>query len=124
MAEHSEAFGDQAGNPILAEQFFESMSEAILANVIACESAGILPDNIKMIVGRDGGTVVGDGMVFETPVTVRLSEENGRRLFGAFARLYGAYAAKRIPPARLEQIRAAHNVAHKQQAIRNARSAR
>jgi hypothetical protein len=94
MTGQSGQFEDQRGNPLTETQLFASLSEAILANVIACESSGIPREHIKMIVGRDGGTIIGDGMVFQTPVTQPLTEEQGRRLFEAFARLYAEYEAK------------------------------
>jgi len=101
---------------------FDSLSEAILANVIACEVAGIPRAQIKMIVGPDGGTVIGEGMVFQTPVTTRLTEEHGRLLFQTFGKLHAEYEGNRLSAARLAQIRARHNVDHKLQAIRNARN--
>jgi len=115
-------FGDQQGNPVTLDELFESLGEAILANVIACEMAGIDRGNIRMVVGQDGGTVIGDGMVFQTPVTQRLSDEHGRQLFSTFARINGDYEAGRIPEEKLEEIRERHNVAHKIQAIRDARN--
>lgn len=116
--------GDEGGRPLPQEDLFDRLSEAILANVIACEASGILREKTKMVVGPDGGTVIGDGMVFQTPVTARLSEERGRLLFAAFEKLLAEYDANGLSAARLAGIRASHNVDHKVQAIRNARNAR
>ena len=124
MTSNRDDFGDQSGRPLSQEELFESMSEAILANVIACEISGIPRDQIKMVVGRDGGTVIGDGMMFQTPVTSRLTEEHGRLLFEVFGRLYAEYEAARLPASRLAEIRAHHNVDHKLQVIRDTRSRR
>ena len=118
------SFGDQQGNPLTQDELFERLSESILANVIACELAGIPRGNIKMVVGQDGGTVMGDGMVFQTPVTQRLTDEHGRQLFNAFARINADYEAGRIPEEKLEEIRERNNVANKIQAIRDARNRR
>src|SRR5690242_10084196 len=114
-------FRDQQGNPLSQEALLEQMSEAILANVLACEAAGIPRTEIQMVVGPDGGTVVGDGMVFQTPVSARLSEANGRLLFAAFEQLLAAYDNSQLAEERLTRIRTAHNVERKAQAIERAR---
>jgi hypothetical protein len=74
-----------------------------------------------MVVGPNGGLVMGAGMVFDTPVTARMSDENGRRLFDRVGQLLAQYEQGAIPEDRLKEIRARHNVDHKLQAIRRAR---
>jgi hypothetical protein len=117
-------FEDQQGNPLALDEFFASMSEAILANVIACETAGIARSDVKMMVGKGGGMVAGAGMLFETPVTAKLSEEHGRQLFQTFGRLLAEYEAGRLSAEQLAAIQERHNVAHKVDAIRQAQHTR
>jgi len=60
-------YTDQAGNPVSREQMFRMVSESMLANVIAFEEAGVSLKELKQAVGRDGGTIIGRGVVFQTP---------------------------------------------------------
>ncbi len=115
-------FSDQRGKPLSETAFFQQLSEAILANVIALYEGGVSPDDVRLVVGADGGTVVGGGAVFQTPVAQRLTEDHAQRLYRAVGDLLTAYDAGRVPAAMLAEIRARHNVERKVEAVRAALS--
>jgi hypothetical protein len=60
-------------------------------------------------------------MLFETPLTEKLTEDDGKALFDRFQALLGAYERGELPPSRVANIRARHRVDHKVRTIRNAR---
>jgi hypothetical protein len=47
---------------------FRMISESMLANVIAFEEAGVPLHELKQALGRDGGIIIGQGVVFQTPI--------------------------------------------------------
>ncbi len=50
------------------------VSESMLANVIAFEKAGVPLRELKQAVERDGGTIIGRGVMFQTPIEQHLSD--------------------------------------------------
>jgi hypothetical protein len=120
-SEHQGAFSDQAGNPLQLAEFMQLMAESILANLLVLEAAGVPRNETKMMVGPGGGTVVGDGLMFETPVSTRLSDEHGALLFQTFAQLLASYESGQIEQSRLAEIRKRNKVDHKLETIRATR---
>jgi len=78
---------DQQGNVIPWSVFLDRLAEAILANVIALEQAGVPQDEVRIMVGQDGVTVKAGKAVLQTPIESRLTDEEGRELVDVFARL-------------------------------------
>lgn len=111
-------YTDQQGVAVPWEAFLGQLSESILANLIAFHRAGIKRDDIKIIVGRDGGTVIGGGAMFQTPVERKLSEEDGKELFAHFRFILMKWEKGEIPDDRIEQICAKNRVDHKVTVIR------
>jgi hypothetical protein len=111
-------FSDQRGNPINKEELFNLLSESILANLMAFDEAGISRKEVKMIVGPDGGTIIGGGAMFQTPVTKKLSDEDGRQLFDKYAGLLKQYDAGLLSAERISNIRSRNNVDKKVSVIR------
>lgn len=95
------------------------ISEAILANVLAFDEAGVLREDMKIIVGVDGGTVMGKGLLFQTPVTHTLSEVEGRLLFETFGALLENYDEGRLGQDRIVALRGANRTTAKIESIRN-----
>lgn len=107
-------FTDQQGNRITAEQFYEGLSKSILANAIALEMAGVERSLIKCYVGPEGGMIfVEDEMLFKTPVTQRLSDEQSTRLNQTFKRIGDDYLDGRISEEELKEIRDGNRVTEK-----------
>src|SRR5882724_6236804 len=111
-------YRDQQGTQINKEELFLLMSESILANLIAFDEAGIPRKEVQMIVGPDGGTLIGGGAMFQTPVTKRLSDEEGRQLFDKYAEILKQYDAGLLSAERIRNIRNRNNVSKKIDAIR------
>jgi hypothetical protein len=106
-------FKDRQGNPISKEELFAQLSEAILANVMVFDVVNISRKEITMIVGTDGGTIIGGGAMFQTPVTKKLSEEDGRALFDTYAALLKQYDAGLLTTDKIKEIRERNNFEHK-----------
>ena len=111
-------YTDQSGNPVTFDELVTQVSESVLANVIALELAGVPRDEIKMVVGRDGGTVIGAGAMFQTPLVTPLSTEQGKVLYDEFAQLFTDYRQGSLDAEQLAQIRGRNNVDNKIDAIR------
>ena len=111
-------FHDQQGKSIDKDELFTLMSESILANLIALDEAGIKRKDVTTVVGQDGGTVIGGGAMFQTPVTKRLSDEDGHELFNKYAELQKQYDAGLLPKERVKDLRIRNNVSKKVEAIR------
>ena len=111
-------YTDQRGNPITFDDLVVQVTEAVLANVIVLEEAGVPQGDIKMVVGRDGGTVVGGGAIFQTPLERPLSQEQGKALFDAFSALYSRYRQGHVDAGQLDRIRERHNVGSKVETVR------
>jgi hypothetical protein len=76
------------------------------AFVIACEVAGIPRQELTQMVGRDGGPVIGKGLVFQTPIEQCLSEEDDELFSMSFSKLIGDYNAGRSDPERIKRLSA------------------
>lgn len=111
-------YADQRGNPVSRDEFFTMLCESILANVIAFDEAGVPRRELKQIVGPDGGTIIGRGMIFQTPVEERLSDEDGRLLFETYRELVSNYDAGRLGSDRVDGIKERNNVPRKANVIR------
>ncbi len=79
---------------------FRLFCESMLANVIAFEGAGVPLKELKQAVGRDGGTIVGRGVVFRTPIQERLSDVDVRRLIERYSALVGDYSKGQLNASR------------------------
>ena len=110
---------DQKGNSITFEQMIDQVSESILANLIAFDRAGITRNTIDQIIGRDGGTLIGGGAMFQTPVSSKLSEEQGKQLFEAYRKLLEAYDRGEIAESVIADITTRNNTAKKVEIIRS-----
>jgi hypothetical protein len=97
---------------------FRMISESMLANVIAFEEAGVPRQELNQVVGRDGGTITGRGVMFQTPIAQRLSEEDGELLFGAYSKLAADYNAGHLHAERIDRIKGQNNVHTKTGVIR------
>jgi hypothetical protein len=97
---------------------FKMVSESMLANVIAFEEAGVPLKKLKQAVGRDGGTVTGSGVVLQTPIQGRLSEEDARLLIKTYSGLLSSYGADQLKYERINSIRLRNNVPAKVSMIR------
>ena len=106
-------YTDQNGHKIPWEKFLGDISESILANLIAFHRAGIPQHDIKLVVGKDGGTVIGGGAVFQTPVTKKLTDAEGKELFNHFKFLLEKFEKKEIDEDRIHEICAKNRVDHK-----------
>ena len=95
------------------EEIVQGLSEAILANVLAMHQAGIRTSELKMVVGPDGGTVPGGGVMLQTPGTRRLPDPLARKLLERFRQLLDDLDAGLIPAERLARIGEGHNVPKK-----------
>jgi hypothetical protein len=98
-------YTDQAGNPVSKDQMFRMVCDSILANVLAFEEAGVPQLELKQAVGRDGGTVIGRGVVLQTPIERHLAEEDDKLLFRTYTKLIGDYNVARLDPRGVKQIR-------------------
>jgi hypothetical protein len=108
---------DQRGNPVTFDQFIDQISESILANLIAFDRAGISRNDIDQIIGRDGGTLIGGGAMFQTPVNAPLTEAQGRQLFEGIRSSLKPMIAERFP-SQLSLITARNNTAKKTELIK------
>ncbi len=111
-------YTDQQGNPVSRDEFFTMLCESILANVIAFDEAGVPRGELRQIVGPDGGTIIGRGMIFQTPVQERLSDEDGRLLFETYREVVGDYDAGRLDSDRVDRIKERNDVPQKANVIR------
>ena len=114
-------FTDQRGQPLSPDQFFIHMGEAILANYVALRDSGAPRDAIKIVVGRDGGTVTDGEALFQTPVTAQLNDADSRKLLNAVGNLIRDFDAGAIPVRRLDAIKGRHNVVNKIRSILQSR---
>ena len=106
-------YTDQNGKQILWVEFLGQISESILANLIAFHRAGIKPEEIQLVVGCDGGTVIGGGAMFQTPVERKLTEEEGKELFNFFHFLLTKYESGELSTDQIRLICENNRVDHK-----------
>ncbi len=97
----------------LSDDLITSLSEAVLANYMAVRIAGISDEDIKVILGADGGTVFAAGALFQTPVTQKLSQLDSQRFKTVFTKLFTEYRAGTMDRQEITRIMSNHNVAHK-----------
>ncbi len=112
-------YTDQAANPVSREHMFRLFSESMLANVIAFEEAGVPLKELKQAVGRDGGTIVGRGVVFRTPIQERLSEDDARQLIERYSKLVGEYSKGQLDRDLINNAKLRNNVSSKIGMIRS-----
>jgi hypothetical protein len=92
---------------------FGMVSESMLANVIAFEEAGVPLTELKQAVGRDGGTIIGRGVVFQTPIEERLSEDDARQLIERYSKLVGDYSKGQLDRDLINNIKLRNDVSSK-----------
>jgi hypothetical protein len=109
----------QAGNPVDREHMFKLVCESMLANVLAFEEVGVPLQELQQSVGRDGGMIIGRGMVFQTPIEERLSEDDARQLIERYSSLLGEYNKGRLDQNRINNIELRNNVFSKVGMIRS-----
>ncbi len=112
------SFTDQNGKVVTWQEFICQISESILANLIACHRAGLKPDDIRIVVGKDGGTIIGGGVVFQTPVAHPLTEDEGKDLFAYFKALLRQYEKNELPESLVSSLCEKNRVEHKIESIR------
>lgn len=93
-------------------------SESMLAIVIAFEKASVPREELQYSVGRDGGMVVGRGIVYQTPVAEYLSEEDGEFLFNSNSELIGEYDKGRLKREQIDIIKMRNRSSKKAYEIR------
>ena len=111
-------YTDQAGNPVSREDMFRLFSESMLANVVAFGEAGVPLNELKQAVGRDGGTIIGRGVVFQTPVAERVSEDDTGKLIERYSRLMGEYSKGQLDRDYINSIKRRNEVSSKVVLIR------
>lgn len=116
-------YKDQHKNVISKDELFTQLSEAILANLMVFDAAGISRKEVTTIVGADGGTIIGGEATFQTPVTRTLSKEDGKRLFETYADLLRRYDEGLLSADKIKNIRERHNFDRKVAAMRQSNSA-
>ena len=92
---------------------FRLILESMLANVIAFEEAGVPLRELKQAVGRDGGTIIGRGVVFQTPIEERLSEADATTLIERYSELVGDYSKGQLDRDLINNVKLRNNVSSK-----------
>jgi hypothetical protein len=92
---------------------FRLVSEGMLANVIAFVEAGVPLDELKQAVGRDGGTIIGRGVVLQTPIANHLSEDDARQLIERYSKLVGEYSKGQLDHDLINNIKLHNGVSSK-----------
>ena len=98
---------------------FRMVSESMLANVIAFEEAGVPLKDLKQAVGRDGGTIIGRGVIFQTPIQERLSEDDAGQLIERYSKLVGGYSKGQLDRDLINNIKLRNGVSLKISLIRS-----
>jgi hypothetical protein len=112
-------YTDQAGNPVSKEHMFRMFSESMLANVLPFEAAGVPLRELKQAVGRDGGTIIGRGVVFQTPIQNRLSEDDAKQLIERYSTLVADYSKGQLDRQLINNVKLRNNVSTKINMIRS-----
>lgn len=110
---------DQSGRPVTFDQLVDGVAEAILANLIAFDRAGVRRGEVQQIVGRDGGTHVGRGAMLQTPIVPPLTQEEGHTLFVAYRDLLNAYDRGEIAESVVADLVDRNSVEKKAQMLRD-----
>jgi hypothetical protein len=98
---------------------FRLVCESMLANVIAFEEAGVPLQELKQSVGRDGGMIIGRGVVLQTPIERHLSDEDAKSLIERYSELLGDYNAGRLDRHLINNLKLRNNVSAKVGIIRS-----
>ena len=98
---------------------FRMVSESMLANVIAFKEAGVSLQELRQSVGRDGGMIIGRGVVLQTPIERSLSDEDARSLIKCYSELLSDYNAGRLDRDCINNLKLRNNVHTKVGVIRN-----
>ncbi len=98
---------------------FRLVSESMLANVIAFEEAGVPLQELKQSVGRDGGMVIGRGVVLQTPIEQHLFDKDAQSLTKSYSQLLSDYQAGRLNRNHINSVKLRNNVSAKVGIIRN-----
>ena len=85
----------------------------MLANVIAFEEAGVPLKELKQAVGRDGGIIIGRGVVFQTPIEERLSEDEVDQLIELYSKLVNDYNSGQLDRGLVNNIKYRNDVSSK-----------
>lgn len=109
---------DQKGNLVTFDQFVDMLAEAILANLIAFDRAGIRRGEVQQIIGPDGGTLIGGGALLQTPVENRMTDEEGHALLESYKKLLGAYDRGEIAESILAEIANRNKTENKAEMLR------
>jgi hypothetical protein len=113
------SYTDQAGNPVSGDQMFRMFSESILANMIAFEEAGVPLKELKQAEGRDGGAILGRGVVFQTPTQEHLSHDGARQLIERYSELVGDYSKGQLDRDLIKNIKLRNDVSSRIGIIRS-----
>ncbi len=97
---------------------FRLVSESLLANVIAFEQAGVPLKELKQAVGRDGGTIIGQGVVFQTPIQEPLSDEDAALLAERYSKLISDYSKGELDRGLINNVKLRNKVSSKVSMIR------
>jgi hypothetical protein len=97
---------------------FRLVCESMLANVIAFEEAGVPLQELKQSVGRDGGMIIGRGVILQTPIEQLLSDEHAKALIESYSVLLGNYNAGRLEREHINNLKLRNNVSTKVGMIR------
>jgi hypothetical protein len=105
-----------------SDEMISRLSEAILANLMVFDTVDIPREQVKQLLARDGVALVGGGLELRIPISPKLSDETGRKLFDSYTALLEDYDAGRLSTERLQDIRSQNNVDHKIAAFRKSKS--
>lgn len=111
-------YTDQLGSRVTKEHMLRLISESMLANVMAFEEAGVPLKDLKQALGRDGGIIVGRGVVFRTPIEERLSDRDAREFVKRYSGLVSEYSKNRLDHGFLDNVKLRNGVSSKVSMIR------
>jgi len=69
--------------------------------------------------GRDGGTIIEQGAVFQTPIEERLSEDDARQLIERYSKLVGDYSKGQLDRDLIDNVKLRNGVPSKIGMIRS-----
>lgn len=100
----------------------DRLSEAILSNLMVFDTVGISRDKVKQLLAYDGVSLVGGGIELQTPISPKLSEDTGRKLFARYSALLEDYDSGRISSNKLSRIREDNGFERKVAAVQQSKS--
>ena len=92
---------------------FRLFCESMLANVIAFEGAGVPLGELTQAVGHDGGTIIGRGVVFQTPIQEQLSDADAALLAERYSKLVGDYSKGQLGRDLIDNVKLRNDVSSK-----------